>query len=391
LSTSKEASSVIPSLAQAGFDTTLEPSAAVAALRSIRDRRAAPEADIARALGSIVAPESAAMLAEMEQAASGELRRWIRRAGFKLHQRGIDAPPRSKADAARPSAESGLTALLSPIDREGVRIVWILKRRASGGISRLWAVESESEGLLGARVASLSRKELKTEREEIERRAGMKMVDADPELADFIVCEAYRRTSPELRARVGDFLALRSELTGASVPPEIQHPIYRELGGALAEDPSPELLREPELLEWRIAPEAIASYLAEINRAGESLIVVSPIQQRDRANEVIERAIKELLSGESGARIRRRLEDLAYYMARDGRMQQAAWAASAAARLRYGAIPRKVPFFDALIRTQLGTQVAAQEQHAASEARLIMTPAEAMRAQQEARTRRGRG
>ena len=53
-------------------------------------------------------------------------------------------------------------------------------------------------------------------------------------------------------------------------------------------------------------------------------------------NAVIDRAIAELLTGDNGVRIRRRLEDIAYYLARVGRRTQAGWAAAAAARLRDG-------------------------------------------------------
>ena len=77
-------------------------------------------------------------------------------------------------------------------------------------------------------------------------------------------------------------------------------------------------------------------------------------------------------------------------MARDKRRAQAGWAASAAARLRDGIDVTKNVFFQALIRTQLGTLAAAEQQKAAEEPRLIMTPAEAMRAREarEARSRR---
>ena len=47
----------------------------------------------------------------------------------------------------------------------------------------------------------------------------------------------------------------------------------------------------------------------------------------------------------------------------------------------------KALFFQAFIRTQLGTVAAEEQQKAEEEPRLIMTPAEAMRAR-EARTRR---
>ncbi|HYL58648.1 MAG TPA: hypothetical protein VEU51_07225 [Candidatus Acidoferrales bacterium] len=381
-------------LAAAGFDATLAPAQAIAKLRELRAAGAAPDIAIARALGNVLAPEAAAMLAEMEAGAAGALRREIRRSLFRLKQHNIE--PRADATpshTAAPLAEtSALTAMLSPIDVEGARIVWILKPRVQSGVTRLWALISDADGLVGAQNSALSRRELKLERAELEKRAGVKLVEADWRLADFIACEAYRNTPAARRAQVGNFLTLRAELIGSPPPTQFEHPVYAELSAEIGAEPSVELLKAPELLEWRFPAELIKPYVEKIGRAGESVIVTSPIHQQERVNAVIERAVAELLSGESGMKIRRRLEDIAYYMLRDGRRTQAGWAAAAAKRLRDGvdADAKRSLFFQALIRTQLGTVVAAEQQKAAEEPRLIMTPAEAMRAREarESRMRR---
>ena len=168
------------------------------------------------------------------------------------------------------------------------------------------------------------------------------------------------------------------------------HPVYSELAAEAAGEPSVELLKEPELLEWRLPDALIKPYVDEIGSAGESVIVLSPVHKQERINAVIDRAVAEILAGDNARRVRRRLEDIAYYMARDKRRAQAGWAAAAAARLRDGIDVTKNLFFQALIRTQLGTLAAAEQQKAAEEPRLIMTPAEAMRAR-EAREARARG
>ena len=120
------------------------------------------------------------------------------------------------------------------------------------------------------------------------------------------------------------------------------------------------------------------------------MIVLSRVQQEERVVSVVERAIAELLGGEIGTRLRRHLEDTAYYFARTGRGPQAAWAAAAAARLRDGADLKRGAFFQAFMRAQLGAMIAEEEQHQREEPRLIMTPAEAMRAGQAARARQRR-
>ena len=350
-----------------------------------------PPAAIARALGAVIDVEAAQMLAEMEAGASGTLRREIRRALFRLKQHGIEPPAAAAPAASIPRGDATeIAAMLSPIDVEGARIVWIVKPRMQGGVIRMWALISDSDGLVGAQNTGLTRRELKSEREELERRANVKLVDADWRVADFIACEAYRNTPAARRGHVGNFLVLRAEMISSPPPTELVHPVYAELAAEIVSEPSVELLKEPELLEWRLPDTLIKPYVEEINRAGESVIVLNPMHKQERVNAVIDRATAEILAGDNGRRIRRRLEDIAYYMARDKRRVQAGWAAAAAARLRDDIDVTKVLFFQALVRTQLGTVAAAEEQKAAEEPRLIMTPAEAMRAREarEARTRR---
>ncbi len=380
-------------LIEAGFDPALAPVDAIAKLRELRWKPGVGDTAIARALGNIADAGAAAMLVEMEAGAARAIRREVRRALYKLKQHGIDAPAATAPAATAihdSAADKETAAMFSPIDGEGARIVWIVKPRMQGGLIRMWALISEQEGLVGAQNTHLSRRELKSERDELERRAQVKLVDGDWRVADFIACEAWRSTPESRRGQVGNFLALRSELIASPPPTELVHPVYTELAAEAAGEPSVELLKEPELLEWRLPDAILKPYVDEINQAGESVIVLSPVHKQERVNAVIERATAELLSGDSGRRIQRRLEDIAYYIARVGRRTQAGWATAAAARLRDGVDVTKVLFFQAFIRTQLGTVAAAEQQKAEEEPRLIMTPAEAMRAREarEARTRR---
>ncbi len=382
-------------LRESGFDPTATPAEAIAKLEALRGAAGVSDAAIVRALTKIATAESAAMLLRMETHAAGALRREIRRALFKLRQRGIEAPlaelPTHGIPAASASAsETGLSALLSPADADGARVVWIMKARPGAGLKRLWGLVSERDGLFGITLTPLARKELRHERADLERRAGVSLIDADWRVADFILCDAWRRTPESHRGKVGNFFALRTELIAQSPPSDLKHPVYDEFAAELAHEPSPELMKEPEVAAWPIAPATVKPYADEIAGLRNSVIVLSRVQQEERVVTVVERAIAELLAGEIGARLRRHLEDTAYYFARTGRGQQAAWAAAAAARLRDGADLKRVAFFQAFMRAQLGAIIAEEEQHQREETRLIMTPAEAMRAQQAARARQRR-
>jgi len=251
----KEAEAEDQRLSEAGFDPAAPAADAVRKLGELRGAAGIPEVAVARALGRIADPAAAAMLVAMEADAAGALRREIRRSLFKLRQHGIEAPAEATEPRHLSTAPevSSLAALLSPIDPDGARIVWVTKPRAQGGVTRLWGIVSEEEGLVGINVSGLSRRELRAEREELERRAGLKMVDADWRFGDFLFVEAWRATPESRRARVGNFLTLRAELIASPMPAEFSHPVYDELGTDAAAEPSVELLKEPELIEWRLA------------------------------------------------------------------------------------------------------------------------------------------
>ncbi|HXR26059.1 MAG TPA: hypothetical protein VN742_11900, partial [Candidatus Binataceae bacterium] len=341
-------------LCEGGFDPGAAPEQAVATLRALRGTAGVTDAMIAQALGGIVAPAAAALLVEMEAGASGATRREIRRALFKLRQRGVEVHAAGTATAPEPVSDSGLTGLLSPADAAGARIAWLLKARGGGGLRRLWCLVSESEGLLGATLEPLTRKEYRADRAEIERRAGTPLIDADWRLVDFVLCEAYRRTPEERRGRVGNFLTIRTELVASAPVLDFHHPIYDELAAQLAAEPSADLMQEADVAGYQLPPAAIKPYAEEATNLRQSVIVLSRMQQEERVATVVERALTDLLVGDLAYRLRRHLEDTAYFFARSGKPAQAGWAAAAAARLRDGAELKRSAFFQAFMRAQLG-------------------------------------
>lgn len=374
-------------LKEMGFDPDAPPEQALATLRALTGKPGVSTAAIASALGRIGTAAAAGILAEMEAGSSGADRREIRRALFKLRQRGIapSAPAAVAAPVERPALTAGepaLSGLVSVIDAEGARIVWLLKSRPQGGVNRLWGIVSEREGLIGVRLARLSRRELRAERAELEQQTGLKMVEADWRLADFILCEAYRRTPEANLRRIGNFFGLRTELIASAPPTEADfaHPVYTEMAAQAEGKPSAELLKEPEIIAWKFTPADLKPYADEIAGIRESVLILNPVQQEERANTVVDRAIGELFAGERGTRARRHLEDVAYYMAHTGRSAAAGWAVAAAAEIRKGADLKRLAFFQGLIREQLSGVLAEQREREKEEPRLIVTPAEAMRA-----------
>jgi len=386
--TAKETETSISQLRELGFDPSTPPADAVAKLASLRP--SANDIAIAHALGQIAAPEAAAMLAEMEVGTSGRLRREIRRSLFRLRQHGIEAPVivHTGAIAVRPvEGDTGLSGMMSIADADGARIVWMVKSRSGGGLKRLWALTSEKDGLLAVTAESFSRKELRADRAELEQRAGAPMVEADWRLVDFIMCEAYRRSSDERRARVGNFLTLRTEMVPDAPPADFRHPVYDEFAAEAAGDPSADLMNEPDIAAYMLPRDAIQPFADETVQLQQSTLVLNRMVQEERVNTVLERAIEQILTGDLAYRLRRRLEDTAYYFARTGKRLHAVWAVAAAAKLRDQVELKRIPFFQLFMRAQLGAILAEQQEKQQEQPRLIMTPAELMRARAAAQAR----
>jgi hypothetical protein len=384
----KQTETSISQLRELGFDPTAPPADAIAKLASLRT--SANDIAIARALGQIAAPEAAAMLAEMEVGTSGGLRREIRRSLFRLRQHGIEAPAVAETSitVARPEAgDTGLSGMMSTADADGMRIVWMVKSRAGGGLKRLWALISEKEGLVAVTAESMSRKELRADRAELEQRVQAPMVEADWRLIDFIMCEAYRRTPDERRARVGNFLTLRTEIVATAPPTDFHHPVYDEFAAEAANEPSVDLMEEPDIAADKLPEDALKPFADETAQLQQSTLVLNRMLQEERVNAVIDRAIEQLLTGDLAYRLRRRLEDTAYYFARTGKRTPAGWAVAAAAKLRDQVELKRVAFFQLFMRSQLGEILAEQQEKQQEQPRLIMTPAEMMRARAAAQAR----
>src|SRR5579875_479199 len=359
-----------------------DPRAALERLRTLL-AEGVPAGEIAAAAAGINDAGAAELLTEMEARVTGATRREVRRALFRLRQHGINAPQAFTAAPAGPAAATGagLSGFVSHIDPEDAQIVWLVKARSGGGLSRLRGLVSEHEGLVTVSFDHLSRRELREERQELERRLGIKLMEADWQLADHLLCDAYRRTTQEQRSKVGDFLALRAELVATPPAADFVHPIYRELADRLAVEPALEPLAEAGLTANLLSADELAPYLKEIGEIRQSPLVLNRFQQEERVEKVVASALGALFTPLRRRIIQRRLENLALTLSRANEPDRAAAAAGAAARLRDGVEPASVPFFVQLVRQNLSAALSEQQQKAAEEPRLIVTPTEALRAQ----------
>ena len=272
-------------------------------------------------LGKIFDPLALAALQEFdERAIDKNIKKEIKRALFKLSQKGLAAP--EKAVESRPAAplfasEPDVEAFMSPVDGGGGRLIWVAKAQPGRGLQVIQAMLHDGEGLLRFGGMQMRRKELRKMAEEIKQQHGVTMIAVPWAYADHAIYEGYEKAKARGQSGLENFHEVRSILATGK-PKPTTHPIYEKLNaeqvreGAWREQ-SRRLLDEPELRYWILTDQWVQEYLPQLHEAQTSRLVLNPLQKEERFNAIVREAVKELCTGESGQAFKRRMEDMALY------------------------------------------------------------------------------
>jgi hypothetical protein len=352
---------------------------------------------LAAALGDLPSPEVAEILVVLESAApTRAVRKEIRRALYRLRQRGVPVPepPSAPAAPALGAAAEDAEGFVSAIDGRGDRLVWILRGLAGGGALLIEAVMNEPAGLHTAQAHEVSRKQVRTARRQMEHETGLRFVAADWRILDALLVEAHERAAG--RERAPDYLTIRPRLTADPplAPTELVSsrlaPPSDEEAATLAAA-SANLLDEPELRGWYPPPDALKSFVEEIGAVEASPLIVSRAAQEERVREVIRRAAQEVYPAPVLAR---RLAATAYVLAESGRepVARRALAVAAVLRQRPAAIS-EVPFAVLLVERAVAPLLAERTKHQqeAERSSLVVTPGQVLRDRESSRPGRTRG
>lgn len=346
---------------------------------------AAADVALAALLGEYLVPEAAQVLVRWEAKTQDKaLRREIHRSLYKLSQKGIQVerpirePQRSVLTPVEPEG------YLSVMDGRGDRLVWLVKPKIGGGLHYVSALVNEPEGMRFVEGGEVTRKMLRTMRQDLLDRMQVAMNEMPWRYCDAIMQEGYERARARNGKEVESYPALRSHvLSTPAIPVEIPLPasLNRE---AIAADEnllatSIQLLEEPEFQRWLLDPERAKPYIDQISQAQDSPLVLNRYQQQDRMQTIIEKAIGELFSPENSRVYARRLEETALHVAKSGRLDAARRAVAVADALRQSAQGGKgIPFCEELVRQSIALHYQVERRHEQEErpGSLIMKPSE---------------
>ncbi len=357
---------------------------------------AGPEAAaLVEALAELATPAAAALLVRLEPHAAGRAtRKDIRRALYRLRQRGVPVPDPPPTPAPHRAAGEEPEAFLTGFAGDGDRILWLVKPLTEGGSLVVYAHLHEPRGLLDLTVGEVGRKKLREVRQRLESDSALRLVPVDWRVADALVVEAQERSGDDDPKR--NYRRVRSRIT-AEAPRPPAEPVSARVSPPAADETealvagSAALLAEPEFRTWHPPLDQAAPVVEELEATRESPLVLSRGAQEDRVRDVIRRAVTTLAPA---ATLARRLEGTAYTLAETGREPLARQALAVAAALcaRPGSAG-EVPFVVAFVERVLGQLLAADTARRDDEQRgaLVVTPGQFLKDRASSRPTHTRG
>lgn len=381
--------------------TPEDPLGALAALEARWGEDPELEAAVVDLVANASAPEAASRLdALAARTTHKDVKREIKRALYKLEQRGLWRPPEAQPRPARELLgpdEDEPEAWLSAIDPGGSRLVW-MARRTGQGMASLSALLNEQRGLEEFFAGETTRKMLRQAQRDLVARSGVALVDVPWRHADALLMRALTR-SHERAKHEPQVTRARREIVPRPSGGPVALPIDALLDRDEAErDPaalaaSGAVLAEKELAGWLLPAEWIDAVLGAITDAQTSVLVISPQQRDERLRAAVEGAAEEVFApAERRETFASRLEETAYLLARRGRLDAARALVAAAGAARGGRAIAEIPVLAQLAIRSIGLRLEREAEQAREESRssLIMTPAQVMEEQRQRSLRRGR-
>lgn len=298
---------------------------------------------VAFSLGRIFDPSAVDALGEIErQTNDKETRKEIKRALFKLGQKGFTTPEHKSETRPAPlfGSEPDIEAYMSAVDGGGGRLIWIAKPQPSHGLQVIQAMLHDREGLLRIGGAHMRRKDLRQMVEDIKKQHEVSMIAIPWQYADQSIYEGYEKAKARGQSGLENFHELRSVIATGK-PKEAAHPIYEKLNAAEAREgawreQSRHLLEEPELRYWILTDDWVQAILPQLQEAQTSRLVLNPLQKEERFNAIVRDAVKTLCAGENGKAFKRRMEDMALYFFETNRPEPARLSLSVALQVGEG-------------------------------------------------------
>jgi hypothetical protein len=308
--------------------------------------RAFADGEVALLPSALAAGEGEALVALLvERGDSGRLQRLgegadkalakqARRALHLLRTRGVTLPaPEPRQYRMRgPFAADEEPSLVSRIDGQGDRLVWLV-RAAESGFAVFQAQASEARGLVGFQALEAPRKQWRQHAADLVADELMTVARVAASYARGLIEEAYQRTLALGRTPPEEFVRARLDLGHYEPRGPAEHPVHLvapPLPLAEARARLATLHQLAAVAPWIPDEEELQRLDLEVGQVLTSKLVLEPQLKREQLERAIERVANQALTPAYRARLAERLRETAYLLALRGRVDEGRLAATAA-------------------------------------------------------------
>jgi hypothetical protein len=311
------------------------------------------------------------------------VRREIKRSLYRLKTKGVaveELPSDRGTSILRPLQAEHPQGFGGGIDPLGHRFLVLGIPHPGRGLSLLQGVISDTEGWISGSGGETGRKGFKTFMEGVRENGPSPLVNIDPSYVAFLFVRAYELCLRKGKTPPQDYLTLKTDVERVRKDYE-KALIYSYLDAKeiAAEDRwlrrVEDLLKVDILSSWTIGEDQIQPYADQIREAGESKIVLSAVQKEARVQEIYRKAVFDLFSGEQKLLYQRRLEEMAYYLLKLGKHEEAKMSLATALDLEKPLNTfQPNPFLFQLVTRSILTQLAEAYEEKKKEPSFIVRP-----------------
>jgi len=353
-------------------------------LKSFLGKDAETDAQVADALATLAHPGAARLLVRMLAFAdSKKLTKTIKRSLYRLKGRGIaveEIPRDQKESVFRPPKAEPPRGFGSGIDGLGERFLLLALPRAGRGWAVIQAGVSDTLGLVNFVGDEMTRKRFRAFMSELKDKFPFPLVDMESSYVAFLMGQAYQLTVQREVPLPQDYVHFKADIDGTRKGYE--KPVvysYLQIDDTIESDRylrrAGELLKSDIFAHWMIEADQIQPYADAVREAEESKLILNPVQKETRIQEVYQKALSDLFSGQRRALYERRLAEMADVLFKLGREEEARVSLAAAMDLQKPMNPfQPNPFLFQLVITSIIRHLKDDYEKKGQEPSLIVKP-----------------
>ncbi len=287
---------------------------------------------IIEALGKVTHPLVGRVLLRLsERVKDKKILKTIKRTLYRLKLKGISVEEglqRDESPVFRPLQVDPPKGFGGPFDFLGQRFLMLVVPHLGRGLTVMQGIISDTKGLIDFYGGEMSRKRFKEFFAEVQQGTPFPLIEMEPSYVGFLLSQAYQRSLDIGRKISEDYLRLKKEVESIKREYE-KSPIYFVLpeedleGDRRWLERGIELLRTRLFTAWRLQEEEIRPFAEEVKEAETSKLILNQAQKEARLQEIYQRALSNLFPEERRSLYRRRMEEMAYYLYRSGKMEEA--------------------------------------------------------------------